>query len=343
MKAVIMAGGKGTRFWPRSTEAKPKQFLSLTTPNETMIQQTYMRFASWMPESSIYIVTTRQYLEIIREQLPRLAHDRIILEPEQRDTGPCIAFTALHFLRQSDDEVLVVSPSDHYISNGEALRKALIEAEKTARAGHNIVTLGIVPTRPETGYGYIEVEEDAREETPTRVKSFIEKPSKEKADHLFKRKDVFWNSGMFVWKPSTIAHYMKLHQERMWELLSYSGKNIESAYLSLPKISIDYAILEKADHIYVIPVSFDWDDVGSWTSLERIHDPTEEGNMMIGDVHAAFTNNSIIYSEKIQTVVIGAQDLIIVSTLDGLLICHKSKEQQIKNALEVIQQNKGGS
>jgi len=336
MKIIIMAGGQGTRFWPRSVKNKPKQFLTLTS-EDTMLQQSYRRFARFLPLSSIYVLTTRQYSPMVAEQLPELKPEQLLLEPEPKDTGPCVALAALHFMTNGENEVLVTTPSDQYIPDAEGLWEALLQAEQIAQNGHSIVTLGIVPTRPETGYGYIETEEPKALGSAVLAKAFIEKPPLEKAKQLIQQKNMYWNSGIFIWKPSTIAYYMRQYQPEMWGALEGCGGQWELVYGSLPKISIDYAILEKASTIYTIPVAFEWDDVGIWTSLERVFGTDANGNITNGDVHSAFTNNSIIYSEHHKAIVIGIEDMIVVSTANGLLVCHKSREQHIKAMLRLLE------
>ncbi|SCW46963.1 mannose-1-phosphate guanylyltransferase [Paenibacillus tianmuensis] len=331
MNIIIMAGGQGTRFWPRSTRSKPKQFLALTS-EETMLQQTYRRFLQYVPSTSIYVLTTKQYSDMVREQLPELKGEHILLEPEPKDTAPCIALSALHFLQKGEDDVLVTTPSDQYIPEGDSLWEALKQAESIALSGCSIVTLGIVPTRPETGYGYILTEEPTEEGRALTAKAFIEKPPSERAKQLMEQKNVFWNSGIFIWKPSTIAYFMSRNQQEMWSLLEGCGGQWDNVYSRLPKVSVDYAILEKASSIYTIPVHFEWDDIGSWSSLERVHQPDEQGNLLMGDASTLFTHNSIVYTENLKTVVIGVKDLIIVSTPDGLLVCDKAYEQHIRDA-----------
>lgn len=341
MKVVIMAGGKGTRFWPRSVERKPKQFLSLTS-KETMLQVTYGRFRKWLPRESIYVVTTKTYRSLVEQQLPDLPADHIIEEPAPRDTGPCVALTANFFLRREEDEVIVTAPSDQYIPDDEALMKALWKAEQRAESDLAIVTLGVIPTRAETGYGYIEAEESA--EGIRRVRRFIEKPSHEKAQELILQPNMYWNSGIFIWKPSTIAFYMKLYQASIWKRIDLPGDTWKEGYSELPKISVDYAVLEKADTIWTVPVDFEWDDVGLWTSLERIHGTDEHGNLAEGPIRFLHSFNNIVFTDKAKTVVIGAADLIIVSTGEGLLVCHKSDEQLIKQVLqEWEREEEGGS
>ncbi|MBY0074703.1 mannose-1-phosphate guanylyltransferase [Priestia aryabhattai] len=332
MKAIIMAGGQGTRFWPWSIKEKPKQFLTLSS-DKTMIQETYDRFRKWLPIEKIFVVTTDEYYSLVIEQLPEINSDQIILEPERRDTGPCVALSALHFLEKQEDEVIVTVPSDQYISDGELFRNSMITAEKAAQKDRSIVTLGIVPTRPETGYGYIEAKEGVGQESIVPVKKFIEKPSLKQAVELLKNKNVYWNSGIFLWKPSTIAYYMELLQKDIWRTLLNNRSNLKQAYSKLPKISVDYAILEKAEKVYMIPAKFEWDDLGSWCSVERIQKENDKQNLELGNVYTLESNNCIVISDKQKALVIGVDDLIIVSTEEGLLVSHKSKEQIIKKAL----------
>ncbi|GLX71210.1 mannose-1-phosphate guanylyltransferase [Paenibacillus glycanilyticus] len=343
MIAVIMAGGKGTRFWPRSTVAKPKQFLTLASEEATMLQQTYARFRSCLPEDNVYVAVSENYLPIVKEQLPELGENRIIVEPEQRDTAPCIALTASFFMKLERDEVLVTAPSDQYIPDTEDLMEALREAEKAARQDGVVVTLGIVPTRAETGYGYIEAKETVDSVLRIKeVKAFIEKPTKEKAEKLIEMPNMYWNSGIFIWKPSTIARYMLEFQPQMWSIFEQEGEEFRQSYARLQKLSIDYALVEKLKRLYTIPIEFIWDDVGTWTSLERIFSTDGDGNLRIGNIYPFATRNTIIYSEQQQVVVIGIEDLIIVSTEEGLLICRKSDEQNVKHAIAALTADQEG-
>lgn len=336
MLAVIMAGGKGMRFWPRSVEDKPKQFLALTESNKTMLQLTYQRFRNWLPPEAIYVVTARRYMALVYQQLPELDMERLIIEPEQRDTGACIAMAALYFIQRGMDDVLVFAPSDQYISDEKQLQEALELAESQAANGCDIVTLGIVPTRPETGFGYLQAVPPVGNERLLAIHAFLEKPPEEMAARLIQKPHVYWNSGIYIWKPSTIAYYMQREQSAMWKQLAAccSTEEVEQVYAGLSKLSIDYAVIERAKTVYTIPVSFAWDDVGLWTSLERIRSLDSEGNLIHGDVKVLRTTNSIIQTEGQQTVVIGVSNLIVVSTAEGLLICHKSEEKQIKVILE---------
>ncbi|MEV2909749.1 sugar phosphate nucleotidyltransferase [Paenibacillus larvae] len=331
MKVIIMAGGKGTRFWPKSKASKPKQFLALLG-KETLIQQTYRRYREFLPEEDLYVVTATCYLPLLLEQLPELHADQIILEPEQRDTAPCIALTALHFLRENCDDVLVTTPSDQYIGDVPKLKEALDKAAEVARQGNLIVTLGVRPTRPETGYGYMEYEEELSYGRAYPVKRFIEKPSFDKAVELLKHSCMLWNSGIFIWKPSTICFYMEQLQPQMWKTLIQSGSSLNEVYPLMPKLSVDYAIMEQADSMFTIPVDFVWDDIGTWSSLPRFHDLDEERNVIQGEVSLLSSTGNIILSDK-KTLILGVHDLIVVSTNEGLLVCHKPFEQYIKNVL----------
>lgn len=336
MKVIIMAGGSGTRFWPLSTREKPKQFISLTSAR-TMIQETYERYRTWLPAEKIFFVTGKSYRSLIAEQFPDLTDEQVILEPAQRDTGPCVARTALHFLQQGDDEVLVFTPSDQYLSDDGQLADRLRSAEELACRDHSVVTLGFVPSRPETGYGYIESGSETLPGGVFRVKSFIEKPSLDVATQLIADRRFYWNSGIFIWKPSSIAQYMAEYQSQMWEQLVRHQADLQEIYETLSKFSVDYGIMEKLKDprdAYVIPVQLDWQDVGFWTSLERIFPPDRAGNITIGDIHTLSTEDSILISQDKKVVAIGLRDLIVVSTENGVLISPKSSAHDIKRLIE---------
>ncbi|MDG4847529.1 mannose-1-phosphate guanylyltransferase [Peribacillus frigoritolerans] len=337
MKIVILAGGQGTRFWPWSVKNRPKQFLTLMS-ELTMLQQTYYRFRKWLPPEKIFIATTDEYVPLIKQQLNYVNNEQLIVEPIQRDTGPCIAFTAFKFIKDFDDEAFATVPADHYIPDDNSLPEIFTLAEKLAEREFAIVTLGIQPTRPETGYGYIQTETNGNQfNQALRVKAFIEKPCLEKAEKLLKTKNVYWNSGVFIWKSTTIAHYMKKFQSEIWNTLTRNKGNLSRhQYSILPKISVDCAILEKAENIYMIPFDSAWDDVGNWSAWERLNKKTTDDNLVLGDVHLLSTKNCIIKSEDRKALVIGVEDLIIASTKDGVLVCHKSQEQKIKDILKNI-------
>ncbi|MGD7009705.1 mannose-1-phosphate guanylyltransferase [Metabacillus sp. 84] len=335
MKVVIMAGGKGTRFWPWSTKKRPKQFLPLVT-EETMLQQTYSRFQKWLAPEKIFIVTSEEFVPLVKEQIRFMHDEQIIIEPEQRDTGPCMALTALKFLEEEDDEVFAAVPSDHFIPEDAQLFEIFELGEEIAEADHSIVTIGITPTRPETGYGYIQAKSEGPKNNVLPVEAFIEKPDKKKAQSLISKENVYWNGGVFIWKPSTIAFYMEKLQPELWKMATESQKITRDQYSLFPKISVDYAILEKAETIYTIPVNMLWDDIGSWGAWDRLHKKSGDDNLLIGNISISESKNCIIKSEDRKTVVIGVEDLIIASTPHGLLICHKSYEKDLKGILQEI-------
>lgn len=336
MKIVIMAGGKGIRLWPRSVGDRPKQFLALAS-QESMLQQTYNRFRKFVDAADLYVVAGHSYAPLIFEQLPQLDRNHMIVEPDQRDTGPCIALTSRFFLQQGIDDVMVTAPADQYIPDDKALMETLLEAEQLARKDHSIVTLGIIPSRPETGYGYIHAAPEETTSRARRVLKFVEKPNEQRVHELLLEANMYWNSGIFIWKPSTIEYYLKLYQQEMWEKLWLSKEPLDSVYAALPKISVDYAIVEKAATVFVIPFRFVWDDIGSWTAMERIFPKDEQGNIKSGNIYTHLAHNSIIYAEEQSVIAIGVEDLIIVSTKNGLLVCRKSDEQHIKKATEALQ------
>lgn len=335
-----MAGGKGNRLWPKSASGKPKQFLALTS-EETMLQMTYRSLAKALPERQLFVATAAKYVDLVKVQLPELGEDRLIVEPVQRDTAPGIALTALRFLRNDDDEVIVTMPADHLIPDTKSLVDRLTEAEAQAEAPDAIVTLGVVPTRPETNFGYIHTHLEASGSV-RKVRAFLEKPNKERARVWMAMQGVYWNSGIFVWKPSTIASAMKRHRPDIWNPLLEAGDDWEEAYARLPKISVDYAILEQSEHLYCIPVTFDWDDVGTWRSLERFGRSDGDGNVVIGNAMLANATNNIVFSEKRQAIVLGADNLIIVATDEGLLVCHKSSESLLKKYVQLLENSEGG-
>jgi mannose-1-phosphate guanylyltransferase len=330
MKAVIMAGGQGTRFWPLSTKRMPKQFLNLYS-GDSLLQQTYQRFQTFLPNEKIYILTTKQYLPIVQEQLPKLNMEQIIVEYDQRDTAPCIALTGLFFLNQQDDEVLVIAPSDHYIEDIKSFHEALTLAETMAEQDHSIVTLGVLPTAPKTGYGYIQIlENSVSSQGVFKVEKFIEKPDIKKAEELLDQKNVYWNSGIFIWRPTTIAYHFKKLQPDIWNILNENIFDLKTIYASLPKISVDYAILEKAENVYLVPSFFTWDDIGTWSSLERFK--KVENKDIKGKVMTDSANNCLVYTDR-TTLLLGVEDLIVASTDEGILVCHKSEEQKVKKLI----------
>lgn len=344
--AVIMAGGKGERFWPRSRKSLPKQFLNLTDDGKTMIQLTIERLKSLVSIDDTYIVTNKDYKHLILEQIKGIPEENILLEPIAKNTAPCIGLAAMHIKRKYEDAVMLVLPSDHLIKYNEIYIDTLREAIAVAQEDSNLITIGITPSYPETGYGYINFgrdEDDIKRNNVYRVKRFVEKPNIETAKEYLASGKYLWNSGMFVWKASTIIHnFEKLLPEmhhglnKIYETIGTEDEQriLEREFENFKGESIDYGIMERADNIYTIPGSFGWDDVGSWLSLERINRTNDDGNVIKGNVITINSKKSIIQAENKLIATIGIENLIVVDTEDALLITTKESTQEVKKVIE---------
>ena len=341
--ALIMAGGRGERFWPRSRKQLPKQFLSLTDDGKTMIQLTVERILPLVDMEDIYIATNRDYLPLVKEQLPDIPDGNIFCEPVGRNTAPCIAVGAALISEKYEDALMMVLPSDHLIRFSGMYQTTLRDACEVAEMGEDLVTVGITPDHAETGYGYIRFLSDSGKGRAFAVDRFVEKPSLEKAKEYLACDDYLWNSGMFVWKISSV---MKRFEELMPDVYkgaleikqAYAQGNGEEAlqriFPTFPSISIDYGVMEKSQNIYTIPGTFGWDDVGSWLAVERIRQSNEAGNIVNGNVITIDTKNCIIQAEGKLIATVGLKDLIIVDTDDATLICNKESTADIKKVLE---------
>ncbi|MBE6853432.1 MAG: mannose-1-phosphate guanylyltransferase [Ruminococcus sp.] len=343
--AVIMAGGKGERFWPKSRSAYPKQFLSLTSDGETMIQKTIKRLLPLVDTEDIFIVTNESYVPLINEQLPDIPAENILAEPVARNTAPCIALAAAVINKKYDDAVMMVLPSDHLIKYEELYLDTMRHAVRVAKKDENLVTVGITPTYPETGYGYINFCSAESEDMVGvyKVKKFVEKPCLEKAKEYLNSGRYLWNSGMFVWKVSSIMKNFERFLPAMYEgflkMKESAGTDsfsavLEQCFSEFESESIDFGIMEKADNIYTLSGSFGWDDVGSWLALEKINKTDEYGNYVAGDVITIDTGKSIICGNKKLIAAVGLEDVIVVDTDDATLICAKSHTQQVKKVIE---------
>jgi mannose-1-phosphate guanylyltransferase len=346
-----MAGGKGERFWPKSRTNLPKQFLNISG-NKSMIQQSIARLEKLIDISQIFIVTNELYAELIKAQIPHLPHANIIIEPVGRNTAPCIGLASIIIEDRFPDSTMIVIPSDHIIENEEGFVQILKTAVEVAQDNSNLVTLGIQPTYPETGYGYIESSDQFKEINELnvhKVNKFVEKPDFETAQSYLESGNFFWNSGIFVWKIETIRAYIKELMPEMHDILEtmktvFDSEDrdaiIRSEFLKMPDQSIDYGIMEKVNNIYVIPCVFGWDDVGSWTALERISDLDENGNVIKGNILNLDTKRCIIESNGKLIATLGVEDLIIVDTEDVTLICTKDKAQEVKLLLKELRMQK---
>lgn len=344
--ALIMAGGKGERFWPKSRTNLPKQFLSLTQDGKTMIQLTVERILPLVDMEDIYISTNKSYKALVMEQLPDLPEGNILCEPVGRNTAPCIGMGAVHIRKKYGDALMIVLPSDHLIKYNAMFVSALEDSCAVAEEGENLVTLGITPDYPETGYGYIKFDLSEKDTTvgrAFRVERFVEKPNLEKAKEYLATEQYLWNSGMFTWKVSSILSNFETYIPETYGGLKLIENAIgtpdyetvlEKEFRCFASESIDYGVMEKAEHIYVIPGTFGWDDVGSWLAVGRINQQNEFGNVIKGNIITVNTKNSIIQGMDKLIAAVGLKDLIVVDTEDALLICEKESAGDIKKVIE---------
>ena len=341
---VIMAGGVGSRFWPMSTAEKPKQFIDVLGVGRTLLQLTLNRFEGICDPQNVWVVTNEKYADIVRQQLPEVPAGNVLCEPCRRNTAPCIAYVSWRIKKKDPKANVVVTPSDHIVVNGEEFRRVVNQCMKFTSETDAIVTLGMKPTRPETGYGYIQADlstSSPRNKEIFRVDSFREKPSQEKAMEYIRNKSYFWNAGIFIWGVGTIVNAFRVYQpaiNRVFEsLLPVYGtpreqEEINKRFPECESISVDYAIMEKAEEIFVCPADFGWSDLGTWGSLLAQTKKDLYGNSIIGEnVHLYDTHNSIIHTLDHKRVVVQGLDGYIVAESDGrLLICKLSEEQRIR-------------
>ncbi len=351
--AVIMAGGIGSRFWPISKTNHPKQFIDILGTGKTLIQQTYERFKKICPPENIYVVTNEIYRPLVNEQIPDLSNAQVLGEPLAKNTAPCVAYASHKIFALNPDAILTVAPSDHLILNEEEFCRQIETALNTAQTNDSLITLGIKPTRPDTGYGYIQFNEHNSSEGLSKVKTFTEKPNIELAKTFIQSGDFLWNAGIFVWSVKSILSAFGKHLPDINEIFA-EGQNlyntpqeqafIKKAYSHCPNISIDYGIMEKASNVYVYAADFGWSDLGTWGSLYTVMDKDYVGNAVVypENVMMYDSSNCIINTSPDKLIVIeGLHDFIVVDTNDTLLICHKSNEQQIKQFVADVKIKKG--
>jgi mannose-1-phosphate guanylyltransferase len=349
---AIMAGGIGSRFWPVSRLDHPKQFLDLLNLGRTLIQATYDRFAQYIPNENIYVVTSLQYKEIVEKQLPFLNPENILCEPSRKNTAPCIAYISYKLHQLNPESNLICAPADHLILDDTSFRKVSLEALEFTEKNNALITLGIKPLFPNTGYGYIQHEAVAVTDNVYKVKTFTEKPDIELAKKFILSGDFLWNAGIFVWRTSSIIKAFEKYLPEIHEVFD-SAKNalvtseekeaIELIYPLCVNISIDYGILEKADNVYVIPSSFGWSDLGTWGSAyENLEKDSMENAVAGGNVILFDSSKNVIHSHNDKLILLqGLNDFIVVDTDDVLLVCKKEKEQHIKEYVAEIKRNKG--
>lgn len=346
--ALIMAGGRGTRFWPKSRKNLPKQFLSLTDNDKTMIQLTVQRLLPIVSLEDIYISTNKDYQNLVKEQLPDLPEENILCEPIGRNTAPCIGLGAIHIAKKYGDAIMIVLPSDHEIKKTDIFRDTLQISSDIAEKDHNIITIGIPPTYPETGYGYIKYQATLKNGPAYKVDRFVEKPDIERAKTYVESGKYMWNAGQFIWKVSTILDDLKQYMPCTYLKLMKIKDSIDSEHYyetlnrefqSMESQSIDYGILEKDHNIFVVPGNFGWDDVGSWLALERLHHKDANGNVFNGDVLSVNTENCIIQGYNKLIAAVGLDNIVVVDTDDALLVCDKKHTGEIKQIMAKLEEN----
>jgi putative mannose-1-phosphate guanylyltransferase/mannose-6-phosphate isomerase len=339
-----MAGGVGSRFWPMSTADRPKQFIDVLGVGKTLIQLTNERFSGVIPPCNVWVVTNEKYVSVVQEQLPDIPVDHILSEPCRRNTAPCIAYVSWRIKKENPKANIVVSPSDHIVTNPEEFRRVVTNCLKFTAETDAIVTLGMKPTRPETGYGYIQADlstASARNKEIFRVDQFREKPDLATAIQYTKQSNFFWNAGIFIWSASTIVNAFRIYQpgvarifENIMDILGTADEQrvIDEVYPECDNISVDYAIMEKAEEIFVCPADFGWSDLGTWGSLLAQTPHDLYGNAIIGENIQLFdSKNCIIHTtEERKVVVQGLDGYIVAEKDDTLLICKLSEEQRIK-------------
>ncbi|MHB8259860.1 MAG: mannose-1-phosphate guanylyltransferase [Bacteroidia bacterium] len=352
---IIMAGGVGSRFWPMSKTAKPKQFLDVLGTGETLLQNTAHRFSKLCKPENIYVVTSEQYKELVHKQLPKIPKENILLEPARKNTAPCVAYASYKIHKKNPNAVTVVAPSDHLITKEDVFIKAVKSCYSKVKAEDCLLTIGIKPTRPDTGYGYIQFIESPETEKDTRikkVKTFTEKPDAEMAKFFMKSGDFLWNSGIFVWSTKSIIRAIETHEPELGNLFRDDSNVygtpkevdfIKNAYVSCKNISIDYAVMEKAKNAYVRASIIGWSDLGTWGSLYQHIKHDKNQNALVGKNTMLYnTKNCIINVPKDKLVLIqGLEDYIVVESDGILLICKKQDEQQIRNFVNDVKVQKG--
>ncbi len=344
--AVIMAGGVGSRFWPVSTSEYPKQFHDMLGTGQSLLQKTYARINKIVPAENIYILTNERYLQLTLKQLPEISEQQIVLEPAMRNTAPCILLAALKIQKQNPNALMLVAPSDHWIEDEDAYAQDVGKCFNASEKEDILMTLGILPTFPNTGYGYIESDSNETSEIK-KVKQFREKPDYETAKQFLAAGNFLWNAGIFIWSAESIVNAFKKHLNEMYNLF-YKGWNqlntseekafIQQEYAKAENISIDYGILEKANNVYVKPAVFDWNDLGTWGALyDKLPKDGQQNATVNAEVLYREAEENIVFTSGRKFVVIeDLKDYIIVDKEDVLLIYPKQKEQEIKTLLKDV-------
>ncbi|NTS39956.1 mannose-1-phosphate guanylyltransferase [Flavisolibacter sp. BT320] len=349
---AIMAGGIGSRFWPVSRVGHPKQFLDILGTGKTLIQQTFERFAQLVPAENIYVVTADEYLAITQEQLPQIPAENILGEPFRKNTAPCIAYISFKLQQLNPEASLIIAPADHLILQEEKFLSVCAEALRFVNDKAALLTIGIQPTYPNTGYGYIQHDPTEAEPGVFKVKTFTEKPNLELAKTFLASGDFLWNSGIFIWKVANGLDAFQKYMPEMFDLFSGEAEKlngpeekgvIETIYPQCPNTSIDFGVMEKANNVYVIPSQFGWSDLGTWNSAWENMEKDYFENAVAGEQVIVFDSNKCVVHVPDEKLVVlqGLEDYIIADTKDVLLICRKEKEQAIKEYVAEVKRNTG--
>jgi len=349
---AIMAGGIGSRFWPMSRTGYPKQFLDILNTGKTLIQHTYERYKKLVPEENIFIITSAEYIPIVKKQLPKVAEENILGEPSRKNTAPCVAYISFKLLKKDPQANLVVAPADHLVTETNEFIQTSKKALDFVNHINAFVTLGIKPTHPNTGYGYIQHETTAAAPEIFKVKTFTEKPNTDLAKTFIASGDFLWNAGIFIWKVKNIVTAFEKYLPEMYEVFvaekekfntEQEQEAIEQIYPQCTNISIDFGIMEKADNVYIIPSSFGWSDLGTWNSAWDNMDRDYLDNAVAGkNVMVIDSTRCMVHAPDNKLVLLqGLDDFIIVDTTDALLICRKDQEQEIKEYVAEVKRNKG--
>jgi mannose-1-phosphate guanylyltransferase len=347
-----MAGGIGSRFWPMSRQDYPKQFLDILNTGKTLIQWTLDRFSTFIPLENIYVVTSQEYADIVQEQLPQLPAANILGEPSRKNTAPCIAYISFKLLQADPQASLIVAPADHLILDKKAFTKVCLEALSFVNKHNAFITLGIKPTYPNTGYGYIQYEQHSVSDNVYKVKTFTEKPNLELAKTFLASGDFLWNAGIFVWQVKNIIQAFEKYLPEMYDVFAaekdkfntpQEKESLQTIYPLCTNISIDFGIMEKADNVYLIPSSFGWSDLGTWNSAYENLEKDYLENAVAGDnVVVIDASRCMVKAGNEKLVVLqGLDKFIVVDTPDVLLICQREKEQEIKEYVAEVKRNKG--
>jgi len=345
---VIMAGGVGSRFWPRSKVRKPKQLIRIFGEN-TMIQDTVNRLDGFVKKENILVITNQVQKERVIEQLTDIPKENIIAEPFGKNTAACIGLASILIHKKSNNAVTIILPADHLIKDISSFQETIKKAASFAESSNSLVTIGINPTRPETGYGYIQFIDQQIENDIYKVLTFAEKPNLSTAKRFVESGDFLWNSGMFIWKTSTILNEISIHLPELYEGLLKIEEVIDTesfeevltnVYGQLINVSIDYGIMEKSPNVYLTKGEFSWSDVGSWEEVFQLSDKDKNGNSEFGDVYSENTLDSYIFSPKKFTAVIGLENVIVIDTHDALLVCNRENAQDVKHIVDYLKMNK---